>query len=206
MNIQDLIANYQLSEHLHLWLAVAFLVGLLIGLIWGRTIGRASANRVAKKSTRATSADPASAAGTTSVAATNKGRAVSAEAQLTNLVGMNDNHVNKLVGIGIESIDDLLAVARDQQQCEALADELQLEDFVINKWVRMAEFLRIPELSPQVAEFLVFAGVNSVDDLAQRNPESLAHKLEHVNSKEKRIADVPSRRQIENWLTHLQSR
>ena len=203
MDFQDLIANYQLSDHLYLWLAVAFLGGLLFGIGWGRAMSRSKSRSRQREAAAPPPAMPPETTATPVKAGEAAAPASDAGPSVGDLVGIKPQHVEKLVGVGIESIDDLLSAAGDRSQREALADRLQLEDFVINKWVRMAKFLHIPELSPEVAEFLVFAGIGTPADLADSNAESLAHKLQHLNDQEQRIEQPPTRQQIESWKAHL---
>ena len=200
-----------------LWLALAALLGLLIGIQFGIRIGLSRGRRQETAEAVTTSAQTLDEV----IAEEQQNNAMpvvdemieavdidqtapsTAVTKVDQLVGVNPKHLEKLSAHGISTIEQLVEATGSRSARESLADELQLEDFVVNKWARMAAFLQLPNMSAQVAEFLVFAGINSPHDLAQSNPESLFHKLQNLNEKEQRIAQLPARQQFEQWHSQL---
>ncbi|MEM7084392.1 MAG: DUF4332 domain-containing protein [Pseudomonadota bacterium] len=180
-----------IAEQPFLWLALALVLGVLIGIRLGRWLERS----VAASSPSSDALDD------------HQSTSLSDQAEdvgdLAELVGLETKQIKLLAAQGITGIDDLRSRTDTKQAREALADALQLEDFVVNKWARMADLLSLDGMSPETAEFLVYAGILSTQDLASRNAESVAHKLQNLNEKESRIEQTPTRRQLEAWIASV---
>jgi len=198
MTLEQIWTTY-IPEYLHLVLPLAALLGLLFGLIIGRRTARPktavqrereSLDEIFDEVTRQPEEK-----GDVSVSADGIG----------NLAGISQKHISALASVGITSVDKLVGKTASKKEREALADELQLEDFVVNKWARMASLMQIPDVSSEVAEFLVYFGINSPADLASRNADSMAHKMQNLNEEEQRISSVPTRAQLESWISHIQN-
>ncbi len=210
MSVTEFQAVY-LSQQPLLWLALAVMLGVFIGVRIGRALERA---RLGKKSSIVDvprdSGDSSQEAGAQDVVLAADETEVTdftpaSGFQIRDLVGIAEKQIKALSAHGIKSVAQLRDATATKAARETLADELQLEDFVVNKWARMADFLSLDEMTPEVAEFLVFAGINSTQDLASRNPESVAHKLQNLNEKEARIETVPARQQLEIWVATLKA-
>ncbi len=206
MSVSDFQSLY-LSEQPLVWMALAAMLGMFIGVRIGRALERVRASRKASVvEVPAGSEEASKAADEDSIAAdASDGIATTASDgfDIRHLVGINNKQIKALSAHGILSVAQLRDATATKGARENMADELQLEDFVVNKWARMADFLSLDDMTPEVAEFLVFAGINSTKDLASRNPESVAHKLQNLNEKESRIEAVPSRQQLEVWVAAL---
>ncbi|MFK8032241.1 MAG: DUF4332 domain-containing protein [Gammaproteobacteria bacterium] len=207
MNFLELPSQY-VSEQPLLWLSLAVVLGVLIGLRIGRWLER-SRSKAARVSVPEGNVG-LEAGGATSVAHESEPEQVepelpSGELALSRLPGMTSKQIKLLGGQGVLSVTQLRGATASKKDREHLADELQLEDFVVNKWAKMADFLSLDDMTPEVAEFLVVAGINSTKDLASRNPESVAHKLQNLNEKEDRIDSVPTRQQLEAWVAAIGS-
>jgi len=70
----------------------------------------------------------------------------------------------------------------------------------ILKFVNYADLFRIKGIAGQTAELLEAAGVNTVAELAQRNPANLAAKLKEVNDEKKLTGKVPTEKQLGEWI------
>ncbi len=211
MTVSEFQSLY-LSEQPFMWLALAAALGVLVGVFIGRWLERSRASGTGSVDVRESTLEEAVETETSSVdtgfreqtlEAQDATGVASAEFQISHLVGMVDKNVKALSNHGITSVTELREATATKKAREQLADDLQLEDFVVNKWARMADFLSLDNMTPETAEFLVFAGINSTKDLASRNPESVAHKLQNLNEKESRIEATPSRQQIESWVASL---
>lgn len=204
MSVSEFQSQY-LSEQPLLWLALALALGILIGIWIGRRLERARGGRraspieVPADSSELETAVPAES----TVESIAEPEPETTGFRISDLVGIDAKQVKALAAHGISGVAELREATQTKAAREQLADDLQLEDFVVNKWARMADFLRFGDMTPEVAEFLVFAGIHSTKDLASRNPESVAHKLQNLNEKESRIDAVPTRQQIEAWVALL---
>ncbi len=214
MTVSEFQSLY-LSEQPFLWFALAAALGVLVGVFIGRWLERSRGDkragsievREAVGAADSDLSDPGEEAASADVGfkeqtleAQDATGVASSEFQISHLVGMVDKNVKALSSHGITSVAELREATSSKKTRESLADELQLEDFVVNKWARMADLLSLDNMTPEMAEFLVYAGINSSKDLATRNPESVAHKLQNLNEKESRIDATPTRQQLEAWV------
>ncbi len=72
---------------------------------------------------------------------------------------------------------------------------------MILNWVNRADLARIKGVSTQYADLLEAAGVDSVPELAQRNPDNLQVKMAEVNEAKKLVRKVPPASQVKGWVT-----
>ena len=75
----------------------------------------------------------------------------------------------------------------------------------IQRWINYADLFRIKGIAGQFAELLEAAGVDTVPELAQRNPENLARKMQSINEEKKLTRVVPSVPQISEWVEMAKS-
>ena len=68
------------------------------------------------------------------------------------------------------------------------------------RWVNQADLFRVKGIGRQYAELLEKAGVDSVLELAERNPEHLHAKLVEVNNTHHHVKVVPSAEHVKNWV------
>lgn len=59
---------------------------------------------------------------------------------------------------------------------------------------------RIKGVSEEYAELLEVAGVDSIPELAHRNPENLLESLTRANSDKKRVKKLPAISQVNDWV------
>ncbi len=115
--------------------------------------------------------------------------------------GIGRGFGKKLRSLGIETTEDLLQRCCTQQGWEDVADKIGLkENYVVRKWASMSDLMRIPGIMGQFAELLEFSDVNSVQDLATRDPVRLLDKLKDVNQREHRVKEVPGLDVVTSWI------
>ncbi len=71
---------------------------------------------------------------------------------------------------------------------------------VILEWVNHADLFRIKGVGEEYSDLLEEAGVDTVPELAQRNPENLYAKLVEVNQQKELVRQLPSQRQVADWV------
>ncbi len=115
--------------------------------------------------------------------------------------GIGKGFGKKLRALGIETTEDLLQRCCTRQGWEEVADKIGLKErFVVRKWASMCDLMRIPGVMGQFAELLEFSDVNSVQDLASRDPAQLLDKMFDVNQREHRVKEVPRLEVVANWI------
>jgi predicted flap endonuclease-1-like 5' DNA nuclease len=71
---------------------------------------------------------------------------------------------------------------------------------LIMKWVNAADLYRVKGIGKQFGELLEAAGVDTVPELAQRNPLNLYTKLSEVNTEKKVAGRAPHQSEVESWV------
>ena len=64
----------------------------------------------------------------------------------------------------------------------------------------MVDLYRINGIGSEYSELLEAAGVDTVPDLARRNPQNLAQKIAEVNDVKKLARRIPTESEITKWV------
>lgn len=111
----------------------------------------------------------------------------------------------KLIGAGVKSFDDLLLQGRDRAGRRSLSASTGLDEEVVLTLVNRADLARIRGVGASYSELLEAAGVDTVPELAQRNPANLHAKIQEVNAKRKLVQQLPSPVQVREWVDQAKS-
>lgn len=114
--------------------------------------------------------------------------------------GIGPAFAEKLAGAGVNSIDDLLSAGATKKGRTELEEKTGISGAHILKWVNHADLIRIKGIGPEYAELLEAAGVDSVPELAQRNPANLHAKMVECNTAKELVRQVASEGQVEKWV------
>ena len=100
---------------------------------------------------------------------------------------------------GISNIEDLIPLSR--KEIKALAEKLDISEKLLDKWQEHADLMRINGVGPEYSEALNEIGIDSVKELAQRNPENTLERIEKLD-KEKPdvIRQLPTLKWIKDWI------
>jgi predicted flap endonuclease-1-like 5' DNA nuclease len=116
------------------------------------------------------------------------------------LRGMTPNLEGDLHARGIYDTEQLLEAARTPAGREALAGQVGVEPQTILELANRADLSRIWGVASVYSDLLEHAGVDTVLELATRNPGNLHAKLAKVNAQSRLTRRVPSRNLVENWI------
>jgi predicted flap endonuclease-1-like 5' DNA nuclease len=121
-------------------------------------------------------------------------------ANVTEIEGIGTVYAEKLNPAGITTIADLLKQGATPKGRHNLAEKTGISDKLILRWVNHADLFRIKGVSSQYAELLEAAGVDTVPELAQRNPANLCPAMVQVNQEKKLVRQPPAESQIKDWI------
>ena len=82
-----------------------------------------------------------------------------------------------------------------------VANHIGIEDFVIFKWACIADLMRISGIDGQIAELLVYAGIDSTQDLGTQKASSLYNKLSSSNAEQNRVKEIPDETSLEKMIS-----
>lgn len=121
-------------------------------------------------------------------------------AAITDIEGIGPVLGEKFKEAGIGTVEKLLSEGASKKGRAALAEATGISEGKILDFVNMADLFRIKGVASQFAELLKAAGVDTVKELRNRNPENLHAKLTEVNEEKHLTRAVPSLSQVEDYI------
>ena len=98
--------------------------------------------------------------------------------KIIDIQGIGPVYAEKLVAIGIETVDQLLKEGASPKGRKALEEKTGIRGDLILTWVNHADLFRVKGVGPQFSELLEAAGVDTVKELRTRNAANLAATVE----------------------------
>jgi len=114
--------------------------------------------------------------------------------------GIGPVYAEKLIAIGISTTNKLLKMGSTPKGREELAEKSGISKDLLLEWINHSDLFRIKGVAEEYSDLLEEAGVDTVPELAQRNAENLYAKLVEVNKMKKLVRQLPSQRQVSNWV------
>ncbi len=120
--------------------------------------------------------------------------------KLTKVEGIGKAYAEKLEAIGIVSTDALLEKGATPQGRKEIAEKTGISPKLVLRWVNHVDLFRIKGVGEEYADLLETAGVDTVPELAQRNPENLHKKIVAINADKKLVRQLPGLNQVREWI------
>lgn len=120
--------------------------------------------------------------------------------KIVEIEGIGPTYTEKLESIGIMTTTDLLEVCGTRKGREETSEKTGISETLLLEWANLSDLFRIKGVGEEFSDLLEEAGVDTVPELAQRNPENLHQKLIEVNEEEELVRRVPSLKQITDWI------
>ncbi len=124
---------------------------------------------------------------------------------LLSVEGIGEKFAAKLKEAGVTSTDVLLQKGSPPKGRKELAEQTGISEKLILEWVNHVDLFRIKGVGEEYADLLEEAGVDTVVELAQRNPENLYNKLVEINAAKKLVRKMPVKSQVEDWIEQAKS-
>jgi predicted flap endonuclease-1-like 5' DNA nuclease len=119
--------------------------------------------------------------------------------------GIGEVYAGKLKKAGITSTEALLEQGATREGRQKIAQATGIGDALILRWVNHVDLFRIKGVQTQYSELLEAAGVDSIPELAQRNPANLYPSLVEVNDQKKLVRKLPTQEQIADWVAQAKA-
>ncbi|MBQ1912002.1 MAG: DUF4332 domain-containing protein [Bacteroidales bacterium] len=120
--------------------------------------------------------------------------------KIIDIQGIGPVYAEKLVAVGIETVDDLLAKGAEAKGRKALEEETGIRHDLILTWVNHADLFRVKGVGPQFAELLEASGVDTVKELRNRNAANLAAKMLEVNEEKHLCRRTPVEKEVAKFI------
>ena len=121
-------------------------------------------------------------------------------AKIIDVEGIGPIYAQRLSAIGIKTTNKLLKKGATPKGREDLAQKTGISSDLILEWVNHADLFRIKGVGEEYSDLLEEAGVDTVPELAQRNPDNLYAALKQTNEAKKLVRQLPSKRQVADWV------
>ncbi len=119
--------------------------------------------------------------------------------RISELYGVTEEIAEKLKTEGMDDSEKLLAAVAQPADRKALAAKLNLNERSLLELGNRADLARIKGIGAVYSDLLEFAGVDTVAELAQRNPDNLYLKLMDVG-KEHSAKRLPTQTEVCDWV------
>ncbi|PCJ91375.1 MAG: ferredoxin [Porticoccaceae bacterium] len=120
--------------------------------------------------------------------------------KLTDVEGIGEVYAGKLVGCGLMTQEQLLDLGATVLGRRTISEESGISSKLILNWVNRADLARVKGVGSEYADLLECSGVDTVPELAQRNPLNLHNKMVEVNEEKKLVRSLPSVNQVTDWV------
>ena len=121
-------------------------------------------------------------------------------AKLTYIEGVGESSAQKLRDADVTSTKTFLELGSTSKGRKNIATKSGLSNSLISKWVNHVDLYRIKGIGSEYAELLEISGVDTVVELAQRNPANLHEKMLSINLDKKLVRKLPPKSQVINWV------
>jgi chlorosome envelope protein I len=116
------------------------------------------------------------------------------------LEGIREEHASRLVKAGVKNFDTLLDRGRERSGRKELSGSTGISEEDVLTLVNRADLARVKGIGFAYSELLEVAGVDTVPELAQRNPANLHAKMQEVNALKNLVHQLPSLEQVTSWV------
>jgi predicted flap endonuclease-1-like 5' DNA nuclease len=114
--------------------------------------------------------------------------------------GVGPAYAEKLNAIGIYSCLDLIKAGNTARGRSEIAEKSGINAGLILEWINHVDLYRIKGVGSEYADLLEASGVDTVVELAQRNPASLFERLNSVNLEKHLARRLPTLSQVDDWV------
>ncbi len=126
-------------------------------------------------------------------------------ASIIYIEGIGPAYKKKLNAIGVRTTDQLLWLGASPKGREELAAETGIPEKLILEWANLSDLMRIKGVGEEYSDLLEEAGVDTVKELRNRNPDNLYEAMVTTNKTKKLVRRVPSLKQVKKWVAQAET-
>jgi predicted flap endonuclease-1-like 5' DNA nuclease len=121
------------------------------------------------------------------------------ETPIAEIEGVGSKYSKTLEKAGLASVEDFFSF--DSVKIKSLSASTKISEKLLDKWAEHADLMRIGGVGPEYAEVLNEIGVDSVKELAQRNPNNTLERIMKLDQEKPDVFRRPPRlEEIEEWI------
>jgi predicted flap endonuclease-1-like 5' DNA nuclease len=119
--------------------------------------------------------------------------------------GIGPVYAGQLEAIGVKTTEDLLERGATEKGREELEEASGIGHVLILKLVNRVDLYRINGIGSEYSDLLEVAGVDTVPELAQRNPANLTETLAEANAARNLVRRLPTLDMVTDWIEQAKS-
>jgi predicted flap endonuclease-1-like 5' DNA nuclease len=119
--------------------------------------------------------------------------------------GIGEVYAEKLQAAGIATTEALLKEGATPLGRQKLEKATGIGHALILRWINHVDLFRINGVQKQYAELLEASGVDSIPELAQRDPTHLHPRMVSVNEHKQLVRKLPTPGQVAQWVKQAKS-
>ena len=128
-----------------------------------------------------------------------KTKTIPKETPIIELEGIGKKYGKTLEAAGFLDVESLIGLDRDG--IKKLAEKTKISEKLIDKWAEHADLMRIGGIGPEYDEVINEIGIDSVKELAQRNPNNTLDRIVKLDKeKPDMYRKPPTLQMIEDWI------
>ena len=120
--------------------------------------------------------------------------------KIVEVEGIGPAYSGRLEAAGITTTQAYLQQCSTPKGRQELAEKTEISGKLILDWANHIDMMRVSGIGPQWSDLLEKAGVNTVRELATRNPAHLHGKIEEINAEKNLVRVLPRLDQLEDWI------
>lgn len=124
---------------------------------------------------------------------------------LIGIEGIGPVNAAKLNKAGVRGTNGLLKIGGTRKGRQDLAKATGINAKTILEWVNRADLFRVKGIGAQYSDLLEAAGVDTVPELAKRQPEALLEAMTKANKKLNKVNQMPGLSNIKAWIKNAKS-
>ena len=119
--------------------------------------------------------------------------------------GIGPAYGGKLRAVGIVTVLDLMVEGATRTGRKHIADRSGLSASQILTWVNHIDLFRVKGVAQEYADLLEQSGVDTVVELAQRNPNNLFKRMNDINTQKQLVRRTPRLSDVQSWVEQAKS-
>jgi hypothetical protein len=114
--------------------------------------------------------------------------------------GIGPANGQKLRAAGVNTVLDLMVNGATRRGRKQLSDQSGVAQSAILTWVNHVDLFRIKGIAQEYADLLEQSGVDTVVELAQRNPANLHKRMLDLNEQKALVRRTPHLSEVQSWV------
>ncbi len=126
-------------------------------------------------------------------------------AKITDIEGIGPAKAELLAKCGVTTTQGLLECAAGPADRKKLAADSGCSPKEVLAWANKADLMRVKGVGEEYSDLLEAAGVDTVKELRNRNPENLTTAMAAKNEEKKLVRRAPNLTEVQAWVEHAKT-